>query len=131
MQYLAAHHLHVTFVTLSITLFLYRGGLMLADSPLLRAPWLRITPHVVDTLLLASALWLVSTLQVEVLPATWLLAKISGLLVYIILGSLALRPGRSKPVRVTAFFAALATVGWIVSVAVRHDPRGFLGPLLG
>jgi uncharacterized membrane protein SirB2 len=131
MQYLAAHHLHVTFVTISIALFLFRGGLMLADSPHLRTPVLRVAPHVVDTLLLASALWLVSTLQVPVLPASWLLAKISGLLVYIGLGSLALRPGRSKRVRLAAFIAALVTVGWIVSVAVLHDPLGFLGPLLG
>jgi uncharacterized membrane protein SirB2 len=131
MQYLAAHHLHVTFVTISIALFLLRGGLMLADSPRLRTPLLRVLPHVIDTLLLASALWLVSVLQVPVLPASWLLAKISGLLVYIGLGSLALRPGRSRTVRITAFVAALVTVSWVVSVAVRHDPLGFLGPLLG
>lgn len=129
MRYLAAHHLHVTFVTISIALFLFRGGLMLADSPRLRAPWLRVLPHVVDTLLLASALWLVSTLQAPVLPASWLLAKISGLLVYIGLGSLALRPGRSRAVCITAFGAALVTVSWIVSVAVRHDPLGFIGLL--
>jgi uncharacterized membrane protein SirB2 len=128
MQYLAAHHTHVTLVAISITLFLFRGGLMLADSPRLRTRWLRVLPHVVDTLLLVSALWLISVLQV---PASWLLAKISGLLVYIGLGSLALRPGRSRAVRITAFVAALVTVSWIVSVAVRHDSLGFLGPLLG
>jgi uncharacterized membrane protein SirB2 len=131
MQYLLAHTLHVTFVSISIALFLLRGILMLADSPRLKSPLLRIGPHVVDTLLLASALWLVTTLQAEALPAAWLLAKISGLLIYIVLGSLALRPGRSKRFRATAFVAALVTVGWIVSVAVLHDPRGFLGPVLG
>jgi uncharacterized membrane protein SirB2 len=130
MLYLLARHLHMTFVAISITLFLLRGVLMMADSSRLRAPVLRITPHVVDTLLLASALWLVSVLHLPVLQTPWLMAKIIGLLVYIGLGSLALRPGRSKPVRVTAFVAALVTVGWIVSVAVRHDPLGFLGPLL-
>ena len=129
MPYLVAHHTHVTLVTISIALFLFRGGLMLADSPRLRAPWLRVLPHVVDTLLLVSALWLISVLQVPELPASWLLAKISGLLVYITLGSLALRPGRSRAVRVTAFVAALVTVSWIVSVAVRHDPLGFIGLL--
>jgi uncharacterized membrane protein SirB2 len=45
------------------------------------------------------------------------------------LGSLALRPGRSRAFRVTAFVAALVTVSWIVSVAVRHDPLGFMGLL--
>jgi uncharacterized membrane protein SirB2 len=131
MQYLLARHLHMTFVAISIALFLLRGGLMLAGSARLQSPILRVAPHVVDTMLLAAALWLVSILHLPVLQTPWLLAKIIGLLVYIGLGSLALRPGRSKRFRVTAFIAALVTVGWIVSVAVRHDPLGFLGPLLG
>jgi hypothetical protein len=45
------------------------------------------------------------------------------------LGSLALRPGRSRAVRITAFVAALVTVSWVLSVAVRHDPLGFIGLL--
>ena len=126
MQYLLAHHTHVTFVTISIVLFLLRGALMMAGSSWLQAPVLRVTPHVVDTMLLASALWLVSVLHLPFFQVPWLMAKVAGLIAYIALGSLALRPGRSKPVRVGAFFAALATVGWIVSVAIRHDPLGFL-----
>ena len=131
MQYLLARHLHMTFVAISVALFLLRGVLMMADSSRLRAPVLRVAPHVVDTLLLASALWLVSVLHLPVLQTPWLMAKIVGLLVYIGLGSLALRSGRSKRVRVTALVAALVTVGWVVSVAVRHDALGFLGLPLG
>lgn len=126
MQYLAAHHAHVTFVTLSIALFVLRGGLMLAGSPALRSPLLRVTPHVVDTLLLASALWLVHVLHLPFFQTPWLLAKVGGLVAYIVLGSLALREGRSRPVRVAAFVGALVLVGWIVTVAIRHDPRGFI-----
>jgi len=130
LQYLLAHHTHVTFVTISIVLFILRGVLMMAGSPWLQAPVLRVTPHVVDTMLLASALWLVSVLHLPFFQVPWLLAKVAGLIAYIALGSLALRPGRSKPVRVAAFCAALVTVGWIVSVAIRHDPLGFLGLLI-
>lgn len=129
MQYLAAHHTHVTFVALSIALFMLRGGLMLAGSPLARAPVLRVLPHAVDTLLLASALWLLSVLHLPFFQTPWLVAKVAGLVAYITLGTLALRPGRSRGVRVAAFVAALVTVGWIVSVAVRHDPRGFLAAM--
>lgn len=129
MQYLAAHHSHVTLVTLSILLFLLRGGLMLAGSPRLRSPALRVAPHVVDTLLLASALWLVHVLHLPFFQTPWLVAKVCGLLAYIVLGSLALREGRPRGVRAAAFAAALVTVGWIVSVAVRHDPLGFLAVL--
>lgn len=130
MQYLAAHHSHVTFVTLSILLFLLRGGLMLAGSPALRSPVLRIAPHGVDTLLLASALWLVHVLHLPFFQTPWLMAKVAGLLAYIVLGSLALREGRPRRVRAMAFAAALLTVSWMVSVAILHDPAGFLGPAL-
>ena len=127
MQYLVAHHLHVACVILSIALFVLRGGMMLASSPWLRAPVLRVLPHVVDTVLLASALWLVSVLQLPLFDTPWLLAKITGLVAYVVLGSLALRRARSRRAAVMAFVAALVTVGWIVSVAVRHDAMGFLG----
>lgn len=127
MQYFAAHHAHVTFVVTSILLFVLRGGLMLADSPALAKPLLRVLPHVVDTLLLASALWLVSVMHLPFLQTPWLMAKVAGLVVYIVLGSVALRRGRSRRQRVTAFALALLTVAWIVSVAVLHHPAGFLG----
>lgn len=127
MQYFAAHHAHVAFVVTSIVLFVLRGGLMLADSPALRWPVFRVLPHVVDTMLLASALWLVSVMQLPFFQTPWLVAKVLGLLAYIGLGSIALRRGRSRQARAAAFVLALFTVSWIVSVAVLHHPAGFLG----
>ena len=126
MQYLVAHHLHVALVTISITLFVLRGGLMLAGSPRLRTPLLRVLPHLVDTLLLASALWLVSILRLSPWRDPWLAAKIAGLVLYVVLGSLALRRARTRRGRVLALCAALVTVGWIVSVALSRSPLGFL-----
>lgn len=131
MQYQIAHGAHVFFVTVSVILFIYRGTLMLDGSDRLRTPLLKVLPHVVDTLLLASALWTVWTLHLSLLHTAWLHSKILGLLIYIALGVVALRPGpRGLAVRGTAFVAALVTVGWIVSVAVSHDPLGFLRPLV-
>lgn len=127
MQYFAAHHAHVTFVAVSILLFMLRGGLMLKGSPALGDPALRVLPHVVDTLLLASALWLASVMHLPFLQTPWLIVKVLGLLAYIGLGSVALRYGRSRRVRASAFVLALFTVSWIVSVAVLHHPAGFLG----
>lgn len=126
MQYVYAHHLHVACVAVSVALFVLRGGLMLAGSPLLKTRLLRIVPHVVDSVLLASALWLVSVLHLPVFQTPWLVAKLAGLVAYVVLGSLALRRARSRPARVAAFVAALVTVGWMISVAIRHDPWGFL-----
>ena len=99
---------------------------MLAGSPLLQRRFVRIAPHVVDTLLLLSAIWLAWALGQAPFVQGWLTAKVLGLFAYILLGGLALRPGRSKAVRSTAFVAALVTAGYIVSVAVTRDWRGFL-----
>jgi uncharacterized membrane protein SirB2 len=76
--------------------------------------------------LLASALALAWTLRLTPGATPWLAAKIGGLLVYIGLGMLALRPGRRLAVRVVAWLAALACFGWMVSVALTKSPLGAL-----
>src|SRR5262249_6653639 len=86
----------------------------------------RTVPHIVDTVLLVSAIALAWMLRLSPLQAPWLLAKIVGLVLYIALGMLALKPGRPEGVRAAAFVAALIIFGYIVSVAVSKDPAGFL-----
>ncbi len=124
--YLFAKGLHLSCVVLSLTGFAARGGLMLSDSSVLQNRFVRIAPHVVDTLLLASALWLCWLLGQYPFVQPWLTAKVIGLLFYIGLGAIALKRGRSKAVRITAFVGALAAAFYIVSVALSKDP---LGPL--
>ena len=128
--YLLAKSLHVGAVALSITGFAARGALMLRGSRLLEARFVRVAPHVVDTVLLASALWLAWLIGQYPFVAGWLTAKVLGLLAYVALGTVALRRGRSLRVRAAAFAAALATVAYIVCVALTHDARGPLA-LLG
>ncbi len=102
---------------------------MLAGSPLLQARFVRIAPHVVDTVLLASAGWLAWFLGQYPFVHGWLTAKVLGLVAYIVLGSIALKRGRTKAVRAAAFAAALAAVLYVVSVALTRDPLGFLAAL--
>lgn len=104
------------------SLFLLRGVWMLRDSALLQQRWARIAPHVVDTLLLASALTLAVWSSQYPLAQHWLSAKVTALLVYIVLGAIALKRGRTKPVRAVAFVGALATFCYIVAVAVTKQP---------
>ena len=125
-MYPALKHLHLTAVALSFSLFMLRGLWMLADSPRLQQRWVRIVPHVMDTVLLASAIGLTLTLHQYPFVQSWLTAKLLGLVVYIILGSIALRYGPNKPLRATAWLAALLVFGYIVSVALTHNPLGFL-----
>lgn len=97
---------------------------MLRDSARLHARWVRIAPHVVDTLLLVSAIGLAVQLRLSPVQHTWLLAKIVALLLYIGLGVVALRRGRNRLVRALAWVAALATYLYIVAVAVTKSPWG-------
>jgi uncharacterized membrane protein SirB2 len=125
-MYAVIKHIHFTCVVLSLLGFVVRGLWMLGDSDMLRKRWVRIVPHVVDTLLLASALTLAVMIGQYPFVHGWLTAKVLGLVAYIGLGTVALKRGRTRRVRLTAWLAALAVFGYIVSVALSHDPRGFL-----
>ena len=126
MDYLILKTIHLTAVALSVTGFFARGLASLVGAAWVRGRLARTLPHVVDTVLLISAVLLAWMLRLTPGSAPWLMAKILGLLVYIGLGMLALRPGRPIAVRAAAWVAALATFGWIVSVAITKSPLGFL-----
>lgn len=125
-SYLALKHLHLTAVVLSIALFALRGGWMLMDSPQLQRRWVRIVPHLMDTVLLGSAIGLTLILQQYPFVNSWLTAKVLALIVYILLGHIALKRGSTRTIRAVAGSAALAGFGYIVSVALTHSPLGFL-----
>jgi uncharacterized membrane protein SirB2 len=127
--YLGLRHAHICFAALSITLFAVRGSLMLAESPRLQSMTLRILPHVIDTMLLMTALMLTTVIHQYPFTTAWLTMKVVLLVVYIVLGSIAIRRGRTRRVRVAAFVAALLTVGFLVTVARAHHPLGILAPL--
>ncbi|CUI03151.1 SirB2 family protein [Massilia antarctica] len=118
MEYLAVKHLHMSCAALSIGLFALRGVWMLRGSPQLAQRWVKIAPHLVDTVLLASALTMVVWSGQYPFVQSWLGAKVVALVVYIVLGAVALKPGRPKQVRAIAFGAALLTVAYIVAVAL-------------
>lgn len=122
MSYLAIKHFHITCAILSGSFFLIRGTWMLTASPLLQQRWVRIAPHLVDTLLLASAITLAVMSGQYPLAQNWLTAKVVALLVYIVLGAIALKRGKTRAVRTAAFVAALAVFAYIVTVAVTKQP---------
>ncbi|MES2319348.1 MAG: SirB2 family protein [Pseudomonadota bacterium] len=117
MDYLAIKHLHMACAALSGALFLLRGVWMLRASPMLQRRWARILPHLVDTTLLASALVLVFRSGQYPFAQPWLGAKVCALVLYIVLGTFALKRGRTPKVRALALGAALLTFGYIVAVA--------------
>jgi len=117
--------IHVTFVALSFTGFFIRGIWMLKDSPLLRQKWVRISPQVVDTVLLVSAIMLAVQLRMSPMEQPWLMAKIIALLAYIGVGLVALRLGRSKRTRLVAWLLGMVIFSYIVSVALSKSVLGW------
>jgi uncharacterized membrane protein SirB2 len=117
--------IHVSCAALSFVLFFLRGYWSFNGSPIMRQGWTKIVPHVVDTLLLASALGLAYTIRQYPFVDTWLSAKFFALLLYIGLGSVALKHGKSKAIRTSAWLAAMAVFIYIVLVAVTHNPVPF------
>lgn len=127
MDYFTVKTLHQTAVALSIAGFFARGLGGLAGAAWVRSRAAKSVPHVVDTVLLLSALVLAWMLRLNPLTTPWLAAKIVALLVYIVLGMVALNPQRAPKLRATAWLAALASFGYIVSVALTKSPLGFFG----
>ena len=118
---------HVSAVVITATFFLVRGIWMLRGSPLLQHPFVRIAPHVNDTILFVSALTLATLVGQYPFVSGWLTAKVLGLLAYILLGHIALRRGRNQMERSIAFAAALGVLAYIVAVARCRDPLACLG----
>jgi uncharacterized membrane protein SirB2 len=124
-MYLAVKYVHVISVVLSLTGFFLRGILMMRDSPLLAARWIRVVPHINDTVLLVAALSLAAMSGQYPFVVGWVTAKVLGVIAYIILGALALRDASTRRMRIVCWFASLAVFGWIVSVALTRQPLGF------
>lgn len=113
--------IHVGCVAVSYTLFVLRGAWMLLESPRLGQRWVRIAPHIVDSALLASAIAMAVAIRQYPLVAGWLTAKVVALTCYIALGMIALRYGRTRGVRVTAWLVAQAVFFYIVAVALTRN----------
>jgi uncharacterized membrane protein SirB2 len=109
-------------VLLSYSLFFLRGLWVLRVSPIIHQRWVRIAPHIIDTVLLGSAITLAAQLGISPLTTPWLLAKIIALLLYIVLGSIALKRGKTRRLRLIAWLAAQAIFFYMVLTALAHDP---------
>lgn len=118
--------MHVGCVTLSVGLFALRGAWALMDSPLMQRKSVRVLPHVIDTVLLASAIALVVMSGQYPFVEHWLTVKVFALIAYIVLGTLAIRRAPTRSWQAACYVAALVTAAFMISVALSRDPMGFL-----
>lgn len=112
--------IHVSCVILSVSGFILRGSLMLAGSNLLNNRLVKKAPHYVDATLLFSGIWLAINLQQYPGTAPWLTAKLIALVLYILLGSIALR-GKTGMIRYLAFMGALTVLAYMAGVALSRS----------
>ena len=124
LSYGALKILHVSSVMLSISGFLLRAYLMLRRSPLADQRWVQNVPHLIDTVLLASALGMVWVGGRQVFGESWLAAKIGFLLAYIVCGALALKRAPSERSRRVFLVVALILLANIVTIALTRNPWG-------
>lgn len=117
---------HIGLVIVSGSLFAIRGlAGLLGFTTAMRAP-VRYVSYAIDTVLLTSALLLLTALRVNPFATPWLTAKLTLLVCYIVCGSLALKRARTRPRRALAFSAALLCFAMMFLIARSHDPLGFL-----
>ena len=120
-MYSILKYVHVGAAVITATGFILRGYWMLVESAHLQRLWVRVAPHVIDTVFLLSGVALIAILRLPVLNQPWLLTKFVALVVYILLGSVALKRGPTKRVRSVAFVLALMTFLYIVGVALNKS----------
>lgn len=121
-MYTMAKHLHLTAVVLSILLFILRFVWSQFDSNILQKKWAKIVPHIIDTVLLASAIWLCIILSQYPFVQSWLTFKVLGVIAYILLGLVALKWASSALGRWAGFIGALAVLMATAMVAVTKQP---------
>ncbi len=117
---------HMALVAASGTLFALRGAAVLAGQAWPLRKTLRLASVTIDSALLAAGAVLWSLLSLDPLRDAWLGMKLLLLVLYVVLGTLAL-----KRARAAAYAAAVACFLFMVSVAVAHHPLGALRGLLG
>lgn len=118
--------IHVSTVVISISLFMLRGFWVFRDSEMMNKKWVKIIPHVNDTILLITAIILAISYQQYPFVHGWLTAKVTALVAYILLGTFALKRAKSKQHKAIFFVLAILTFGYIVMVAMTKSVTGIL-----
>lgn len=124
-MYMALKHSHMLFIALSVSFLAVRFLLSLRAPALLQKKFFKITPHVVDTFLLLTAIGLMLTIQQYPFKTPWLTEKLFGLFAYIGLAVMALK-GRTLLMRWVGFVGALSWLAVVAKIAVTKTPL-FLG----
>lgn len=121
-HYLSIKYLHILTAALSVTLFSFRFHLLIRKPEGLQQRWIRVAPHINDTLLLILAVLLCFAVQQAPLITPWLSEKVAAVVLYILAGMFTLRWVKSCRGRVIWFMIALSTFAYIATIAINKTP---------
>ena len=122
-MYLLLKHAHLTFIVLALLMFVIRGIWLFTQSSQLSKKWVKITPHIINTLMLLSGIALASYLQLSPFNEPWLAAKIIAICLFILLGVAAFKLPNPL-LRKILWIDALTVFGYIITVAIYKSPWG-------
>ena len=125
-MYAAFKHIHMLCAVLSLFGFILRSVWAFQGSELLNKKLVKVLPHIIDTVLLASAIGLAITIQQYPFTSHWLTAKLLALVAYIMFGMLTLKRAKNNQQRTIFFILSLASFFYIAAVAIKKDPSFFL-----
>lgn len=125
-HYLTLKNLHITAAYASLAFFVLRAFWSIRGVSLLQARWVKVVPHVIDTLLFTLGVTLAVILNFWPLPP-WLIAKITALVIYILLGTVAIKRGKTPKTRAYAAAAAVLVFAYIIGAAIERSPLSWLG----
>lgn len=124
-MYMMMKHLHLTAVVLSIVFFIVRFAWRQMDSAMASKKWVKIVPHVIDTVLLLSAASLCVILSQYPFVQGWVTFKLFGVIAYILFGLMAMKWATTRKMQWMGFAAAMVTLVLIAKVAVLKQPLFF------
>ncbi|NQY87790.1 MAG: SirB2 family protein [Colwellia sp.] len=119
-------HIHMTLAVLSISLFTLRFIWTLANSAKLQAKWVKITPHIIDTLLLTIGVVMAVQYSINPIEQLWLGEKLLAVFAYIFTGYFTLKLARNKPMQIIGYLGAMGWVMLIVRLAMTREPLFFV-----
>ena len=125
MSYQLIINLHITTVLFSLLLFLFRGIWVLRHGQHNRPRWMKWLPHVNDTMLFVLGIALMLTIQQYPVVNAWLTAKLTALLIYILLGMVVMKWAKQRRSQFIAWLSALVVFAYMVGVAISKQPLIF------
>jgi len=126
MNLLFLKYLHIVSVAASFALLFVRGLWVMQSYPDSNEKWVRVLPHVVDAVLVLSAVAMLAMSPLGGWPGDWLTVKLALVVVYAMPAFYLFRGARALATKILAWLLALLVLLFIATIAVLRNPLGIL-----